>query len=192
MVLTVTRLKLYFLEDNTDAEIQQLKGAMKNNKDKNMHVRYLVIYNHLKGFQNIEISKMVGLCQHTVGTYIRKYKAQGLAGLVPAPKPGAPRQLTKEQEQILLETISTKTPDELGFQYKKNWNAILVMQWVNKHFHVQYSHSGMLVVLHRLNMSFTRPTYTLANADPVKQEEFRLKFESLKKLNRRKNSPYSF
>lgn len=179
----MNRLKRHFVEDNNDAQIQEIKSAMKNNKDKNMHMRYLVIYNHLKGFQNIEIAKMVGLCDHTVGTYIRKYKAQGLAGLVPVPKPGAPRLLTKEQEQILLETISTKIPDEVGFEHRINWNAILVKEWVSNHFHVQYSHRGILVVLHRLNMSFTRPTYTLASADPVKQEEFRCKFESLKKPN---------
>jgi len=39
----------------------------------------------------------------------------------------------------------------------------------------------MLYVLYRLNLSFTRPTYTLAKADPQKQEEFKEKFELLKK-----------
>lgn len=172
----------HLLNDN-NTQMQELKNAIKVNKDKRMHVKYLVIYNHLNGFQNIEISKMVGLCEHTVGTYIRKYKAQGLDGLVPMPKSGAPRMLTKDQEQMLLETVSTKTPDEVGFPSRKNWNALLIMEWVSKNFGVHYSHSGMLYVLHRLNMSFTRPTYTLAKANPVKQEEFRLKFESLKKPN---------
>lgn len=186
-MLAVNRVNKHLLNDKNILQIQELKNAIKTNKDKKMHIKYLVIYHYLNGFQNIEISKMVGLCQHTVGTYIRKYKSQGLEGLVPKPKSGAPRMLTKEQEQMILETISTKTPDEVGFTPRKNWNALLVMEWVSKNFGVQYSHSGMLYVLHRLNMSFTRPTYTLAKADPVKQEEFRLKFESLKKPNRRKN-----
>jgi DNA-binding NarL/FixJ family response regulator len=71
----VTRLKQHFLEDNNDIQIQEIKAAMKNNRDKNMHTKYLVIYNHLKGCKNIQIAQMIGLCQHTVGTYIRKYKA---------------------------------------------------------------------------------------------------------------------
>lgn len=187
MVLAVHRTNNNLLSDKNDFQIQELKNAIKINKDKRMHIKYLVICNHLNGFQNIEISKMVGLCQHTVGTYIRKYKSLGLDGLVPKPKSGAPRMLTKEQEQMIIETVSTKTPDEVGFQPRKNWNALLIMEWVSKNFGVQYSHSGMLYVLHRLNMSFTRPTYTLAKANPVKQEEFKLKFQSLKKLNLRKN-----
>lgn len=100
---------------------------------------------------------MTELCHHTVGSYIPKYKTQGLAGLVPQSKPGAPRQLTKEQDQILLETVSTKAPDEVGFENRMNRNAILVMELVSITFNVKYSHSGMLSVLQRLNMSFILP-----------------------------------
>ena len=39
----------------------------------------------------------------------------------------------------------------------------------------------MLQVLHRLNLSYTRPTYTLEKADIEKQENFKQDFEVLKK-----------
>lgn len=170
-----------FWKDNMDVQIQEIKAAIKQNKDKRMHIKYLVILNHLHGLQNVDIAMHMGLCAHTVGTYIRKYKECGIVNLVPAPKSGAPRMLSKEQEQQLVQIITTHTPDEVGFQSKKNWNALLIKEWVKRNFGVEYSHSGMLYVLHRLNMSFTRPTYTLAKADPQKQEEFKQKFELLKK-----------
>ncbi len=94
---------------------------------------------------------------------------------------GAPRLLTQEQEQQLFEVITTKTPDEVGFPNRKNWDSNIARQWVHNNFGVQYSPRGMLEVLHRLNLSFTRPTYTLAKADPQKQEEFKQEFELLKK-----------
>ncbi|SHJ39841.1 Winged helix-turn helix [Lutispora thermophila DSM 19022] len=93
-----------------------------------MHIRYLVILNHLHGLQNVEIAKIFGLCTHTVGVYIRKYKEGGLQGLVPDPKPSAPRMLTKEQEQQLVKIITTKTPDAVGFPSRKNWDAILIKE----------------------------------------------------------------
>lgn len=37
-------------------------------------------------------------------------------------------------------------------------------------------------MLHRLNLSYTRPTYVLKKADKEKQEEFKVTFEGLKKL----------
>jgi transposase len=43
------------------------------------------------------------------------------------------------------------------------------------------SWSGMLEMLQRLNLSYTKPTYNLAKADPQKQEEFKQEFELLKK-----------
>lgn len=38
------------------------------------------------------------------------------------------------------------------------------------------------MIFKRLNLTFTRPTYTLAEADLEKQEQFRKKFKTVKKL----------
>jgi putative transposase len=173
--------KQLFWRDNTDTQIQEIKAAIKQNKDKRMHIKYLVIINHLHGLQNIQIAINTGLCAHTVGTYIRKYKEGGLNNLMPVPNPGAPRRLSEEQEKQLVQVITTHTPDEVGFPFRKNWNSILIKDWVKNNFGIEYCQSGMLYVLYRLNLSFTRPTYTLAKADLLKQEEFKQNFELLKK-----------
>jgi transposase len=167
--------------DNQNLQMQELKAAIKYNKNKNMHVKYMVIYQHLQGELNVDIANMYDLCAHTVGSYIKIYKTLGLEGLIPMPKNGAPRNLTPDQEAKLVEIITLYTPDEVGFPFRKNWNCSLIRQWVFNKFEVKYSHSGMLKVLHRLNLSFTRPTYTLEKANPQKQEEFIEQFELLKK-----------
>ncbi|GGK06293.1 hypothetical protein GCM10007063_31000 [Lentibacillus kapialis] len=41
----------------------------------------------------------------------------------------------------------------------------------------------MRALLPRLGLSYTRPTYTLAKADPEKQEAFREEFATAKKMN---------
>ncbi len=48
-------------------------------------------------------------------------------------------------------------------------------------FGVEFSERGMRDVFYRLKLSYTRPTYTLAKAEPIKQEEFREKLEGIKK-----------
>lgn len=85
------------------------------------------------------------------------------------------------EEQKLKEVITQNTPDNICLPNRKNWNASLALQWVKNNFGIQYSPSGMLKVLQRLELSFTKPTYTLAKADPKKQEEFKASFEVLKK-----------
>jgi putative transposase len=162
-------------------QIHELNQAIKDNRDKSMHVKYMVIYHHLKGIPNVDIAIMFNLCAHTVGTYVNKYKSKGLSALVPEPKSGAPKRLTEDQELKLKEVIAFNTPDNAGFPNRKNWDAGLAIQWVEKNFGVKYSRSGMLKILHRLDLSFTKPTYTLAKANPQKQQDFKDHFEVLKK-----------
>ncbi len=177
----MNRMAKTFEIDNNNPEIQAVKEAMKKTKDKRMYQRYMVVLYHLKGYFNKDIAKMVELCQHTVGIYVNKYKENGLNGLALRHSPGAPRMLTSEQESRLVEVITTHTPDEVGFPNRKNWYVDIIRQWIHDNFGVQYSYTGMIDVLHRLNLSYTRPTYTLAKADPQKQEEFKQEFELLKK-----------
>lgn len=167
--------------DNDCPQIQEIKEAMKKTKDKRMYQRYHVVYLHLKGHMNKDISGMVGLCQHTVGTYVNAYKANGLEGLVMGKSTGAPKLLTAEQEQQLFKVITTQTPDQVGIPNRKNWDSHIACEWVKNTFGVEYTARGMLDVLRRLNLSYTRPTYTLAKADSQSQEEFKQEFELLKK-----------
>jgi len=168
-------------DDNQNFEIQAIKKAMKEIKDKRMYQRYKVIYLHLKGNSNRDIANIESLDNHTVGIYVKNYKQSGLDGLLMKRSPGAPRLLTKEQELILVEIITTKTPDEVGFPNRKNWYINIVQQLLKNTFNVEYSHSGTANLLHRMKLSFTRPTYTLANADPQKQEAYLQDFDLLKK-----------
>lgn len=169
--------------ENKNTEIEIIKKAMKDTKDKRMYQRYMVILQHLKGSNNKNIAANLELCQHTVGTYIKKYKKEGISGLNLKHSPGAPRLLTKEQEEKLVDVITTKTPDKVGFAPRKNWTIAIIRQWVIDTFDVKYSPRGMAEVLYRLNLSYTRPTYTLKKADSKKQEAFKQEFEVLKKLN---------
>ncbi len=74
VVNTMAKADKIYETDNSNPEIQAVKEAIKKTKDKRMHQCYTVILYHLKGYINIEISRMVDLCQHTVGTYVNKYK----------------------------------------------------------------------------------------------------------------------
>jgi len=170
-----------FEEDNKNLELQILKKVIKENKIKRMHIRYMVIYHHLMGISNVNIASMNNLCDHTVGTYVNAYKQNGIQGLKMGKSTGAPRLLTREQENLLVEIITTKTPDEVGFFPRKNWDSNIIRQWVLKNLNVKYTQRGMLEVLYRLELSYTRPTYTLVKADPKKQEEFVQEFELIKK-----------
>ncbi|MEG0578169.1 MAG: IS630 family transposase [Bacilli bacterium] len=161
--------------------ILELENALKETKSIRAYKRYSVLLNHFKGFNNREIASMVLVEEHTVGKYIKAYLSKGLAGLDIKKSTGAPRKLNPDQELKLVDVITNNTPDEVGFESRKNWTIELIRQWVINNFNILIKHSSMAVILKRLNLSYTRPTYVLENADPVKQKKFVEDFNGLKK-----------
>ena len=164
-----------------NSQIEELKDALKHTKNIRLYKRYSVVLKHFYGYTNKKIAEMENIEVHTVGNYIRNYKTKGLSGLNIAHGGGPVRKINKEQEKIILETVTNKTPEDVGFESKKNWTIELVRQWVIKKFNIKMSHRGIAYVLHRLNLSYIRPTYVLAKADKEKQKKFKNDFESLKK-----------
>ena len=126
------------------SEIKAIVKLIRTTKDTVMQRKYQVIFLHMKGYANVKISEVTTLHEKTIGIYVNTYKSSGVTGLIPKKSSGRPSLLTKEQERLLYDTISDKTPDEVGFGIFKNWTAKLLCQWVLKEFGVKYSVNGML------------------------------------------------
>lgn len=104
--------------------------------------------------------------------------------------PGAPARLTIEQQKQFKQTIVEKLPHEVGFTAKFNWTLHLMGDYIKREFGVTYSLQGIADLAHRLNLSYTKPTYTLAAADKEKQKQFaEITFPELKKTRNRGDQP---
>lgn len=71
-------------------------------------------------FTNRKIAEMENIEEHTVSIYIKNYKAKKLDGLNITHSVGASRKINDEQEKIIVETITTKTSEDVGVESKKN------------------------------------------------------------------------
>lgn len=125
---------------------------------------------------------MTGRAVATLCNYSKAYRKQGIQGLQIGRPPGRHRLLTAEQDQHVFEVVTNQTPESQGFPAPMNWTSPLVRKWIEQKWGIRYSDRGTRDLLYRLKLSFTKPTYTLAKADPQKQEEFKETFEELKKL----------
>ncbi|WP_025682277.1 IS630 family transposase [Paenibacillus maysiensis] len=169
-------------EEQKAAAIQEVKAAMKINKDLRMHERYQTILMLLLGESYERISEVTGRALATLYNYSKAYREQGIQGLQIGRPPGRNRLLTAEQERQVYEVVTIQTPADQGFPAQMNWTSPLVRKWMEQTWDIRYSDRGTRDLLYRLKLSFTKPTYTLAKADPQKQEEFKEKFQELKKL----------
>lgn len=172
---------------NTEQRIHELAQAMKAAKDRRHFERYQAVYLYLTGYLMKEIGHIIGRRHETVGRYISAYKESGLDGLTLGHSPGRSKRLTDTQEQALVDTITTKIPADVGFPARANWTLKIIVHYVEKEWGHIYSLRGMSILLKRLGLSFTRPTYTLEKADPEQQRIFTAEtFPALKKSSKMK------
>ncbi|OMF36843.1 transposase, partial [Paenibacillus sp. FSL H8-0548] len=61
-------------------------------------------------------------------------------------------------------------PHELGFTSKFNWTLQIIRGYIKNNFGKIYSIRGVSKLMHRMDLSYTKPTYTLAAADEEKQK----------------------
>ena len=167
--------------EKTNLDIEELSKLSKQEKNVKQKKRYDVVLLHLEGKTNGKISEYLHVSLRAVSTYLSLYRNGGVNSLLIKKQAGAKKKLTNEQEAELKETISNYTPEEAGVGIFANWTAPLACELVKKRYQVQFSERGMRNLFERIGLSYTRPTYTLAKADPVKQEAFRNEFERLKK-----------
>lgn len=167
--------------ENTEDIILTLKKLAKKEHNVKLRQRYDVVRLFLQGHHKKEIASIMNLSLPTIYHILACYSEKGLEHLAPGCSTGRKKKLTQEQESALYKTISENTPSEAGLAPFCNWTAPLACQFVKNEFHVQFSERGMRDVFYRLGLSYTRPTYVLANADPEKQETFRIEVEELKK-----------
>jgi transposase len=172
----------------TSEQLQKVEERLKHEKNRRMFERYQTVRLHLLGKDNAEIAIIIGRKESTVNTYLRKYRKNGLDGLQMKFSPGPPEQLSKEQQEQLKKTIMDFVPHEVGFTAKFNWTLQIIGEYIQREFGETYSIRGVSKLMHRMELSYTKPTYTLAAADEQKQREFvETTFPRLKKLRERRN-----
>lgn len=168
--------------------LEEVENRLKREKDRRMFERYQAVRLYLLGHSKQQIAHVIGRSERTVSTYLRLYKDGGLVGMQINFSPGRPDRMTKDQQEHLKKTIIECLPHEVGFTAKFNWTLQLMVEYIKREFEISYSIRGVSMLMHRLGMSFTTPTYTLAAADEEKQKVFvEETFPRLKKLGEWRN-----
>lgn len=119
-----------------------------------------------------EIATIMCRSEKTIRIYIHAYEKEGIHGLIMRFSPWRSPRLTKDQRDKLKQVIVNLVPADVGFTAKFNWTLQLIADYIERTFGCTYSLRGVSKLMEHMGMSYTKPTYTLAAADPVKQQQF--------------------
>ncbi|MNF98458.1 hypothetical protein D3C84_813160 [compost metagenome] len=149
-----------------------IEDQLKSTKDRRMYERFQTIRLRLMGRSVSEIATIVFRSEKTIRNYIHAYEKEGISGLTMQLSPGRSTRLTKDQRDELKRVIVSQVPADVGFTAKFNWTLQLVADYIERTYECSYSLRGVSKLMEHMNMSYTKPTYTLVAADPKKQERF--------------------
>ena len=159
-----------------------LRQLEKRTKEAGDRTRLAAVRLVMEGYKAIDVAAMLNVHRQSVSTYVKNFEEGGIPKLLHRKTlPGKVPYLSKEEQNELKQTILTKTPHELGMGLECHWNTKVIQDYLFEQFSVWMTREGIRVMLHRLELRYTRPTYALKKADVQKQKQFQQQIDLVKK-----------
>jgi len=121
-----------------------------------------------------EIAKIVRSDEQTVRNWLKRYQAEGIAGLADVPRPGVTPKVTPEYREQLLKTVRQR-PRSLGQPYSL-WTLQRLADYMAEQTGIRISAVTVRVYLKAAGIVLSRPQYKITSPDP----EYEVKKRRLK------------
>ena len=152
-------------KEHTPAE---LRALARRERDGRVGGRLLALANALDGMSRGAAARAAGMDRQTLRDWVHRYNAEGVDGLRDRPRAGRPCRLD-EGRQATLKALILKGP-KLERDGCVAWRA---RDLVERRFGVRYSETGMLRLLHGLDLSWQKARPVHPEADVKAQERFK-------------------
>jgi transposase len=161
-------------------EIAKLKAAHRHAKTRREADRIKAVVLLGKGWTAAEVAEALLLDEDTVRNYGARYRAGGLGALGKDEYTGGRGHLDETQMQAL----------EAHLREHVYLTVQEIVVYVQEHFGVPYTVSGMTDLLHRLKFVYKKPQVVPGKSDPLAQGRFVEQYEKLKENKRDKDPVY--
>jgi transposase len=163
------------LDDLSPEQLRALDEAYHTTRDARLRTRVqMVLLCAEQGLVAAEIAALVRQDEDTVRRWLRRYEAEGLAGLSDAPRPGAPPKITPTYRDRLLSVVRQR-PRSLGLPFSL-WTAARLADYLAEATGLRLSRGSVYRILLAGRMALSRPQHTITSPDP----EYALKKRRLK------------
>jgi transposase len=136
----------------------------------------MVLLSGEKGLNSEEIADIVRESSVTVLRWLHRYIAEGIQGLMDAPRPGRSSVVTDKFRQRLLEVVRRR-PRSLALEYSM-WTLQRLSNFMAEDTGIRLSTETIRRALAKEEIVFSRPQHTISSPDP----EYQVKKRRLKKL----------
>jgi transposase len=115
-----------------------------------------------------EVSRLFGDASRTVENWVRRFEAQGLAGLTEGQRSGRPRRRSEAQLREVDEVLR-QTPRDLGLTGTL-WDGKTLSAWIEQHFQVHLRVRQCQRLFRQRGFRLRKPRPLIAHADLERQK----------------------
>jgi transposase len=145
---------------------EQLTAAARRAPNARVRCRILAIRHLVAGHRIDETAGLFALGRTQLYEWVRRYNADGLAGLADRPRSGRPTHLPHEQEAAFLARLHAGPPPEAGLSAYRGED---IRHLLKHEFKAKYSLAGVYRLLHRRKQSSLVPRPKHPDSDPDAQ-----------------------
>jgi transposase len=132
------------------------------------------------GHSRASLAKELGCCPATVDNVRKRYREQGLAGLVPRKSTGRRSRATPKYRAALRRAVQTQ-PQTLGYGFSV-WSVARLNAHLHKETGLSFGDDRLRAILREEGFSFQRPKHTMkGKRDEAAYEKARRALKRLKK-----------
>src|SRR4051795_6599011 len=159
------------LSIRTDRDPAELRRLARREQDGRVGARLLALANALDGLPRERAAELAGISGQTLGDWVHRYNAEGVAGLRDRSRPGRPCALD-EGRQAALKALILRGP-RLERDGCVAWRIRDLCALAERRFGVRYGESGMARLMKRLDLSRQKARPVHPEADPKARERFK-------------------
>lgn len=161
----------------TEEQLIELEELYQKTKVPRYRTRaQMVLLSAEKGLKAEEIAQIVRESYITVLRWLKRYQAEGIEGLMDAPRVGRSTTVSKDYQERLKEAVRRR-PRSLGLEYSM-WTLRRLADYLAEETGIRVSYETVRRELAKEGIVFSRPQHTISSPDP----EYQVKKKRLKKL----------
>lgn len=162
--------------------VHDLLQEERNTKNSFFKQRLMSIRLVMDGHSATSAAQIIGICRQSVSTYVKIFNSDGIEGLLERRyPPGRTPYLSSSEETEIRNILIESTPSQEGIGPETHWDTRVLQHLLEERYHISMSRGGICDMLHRWGFTYTRPTYRLKKADPLKQQKFLRELNWIKK-----------
>lgn len=149
----------------SEEQLDELKELYRTTKDVRLRTRsQMILLAAEQGMTAPTIAKIVQETDQTVRNWLKRYQAEGVEGLKDAPIPGAPRKVTPEYVQQLVEVVRLR-PRSLGLPFSL-WTLARLADYMAEQRGIRVEAETVRVHLKAAEIVLSRPQHKISSPDP--------------------------